>query len=181
MTQRVACFTGRFQPFHNQHLEVLSALSHEFDRIIIAITNPDIENLFEHAASQHRHTDAANPFSYESRVQIIKDSISELADLINVEIEIIPFDLTQPDSWAVPAETVFALRIFSAWEASKLDLFTGQGFEVLELPAPATKLSASDIREALTTNDSTWHSHVIPEAVSTIQQEWDNAKSKVSA
>jgi len=162
-------------------LEVLSALSHEFDRIIIAITNPDIENLFEHAASQHRHTDAANPFSYESRVQIIEDSISELTDLNNVEIEIIPFDLTQPSSWAVPAETVFALRIFSTWEASKLDLFTGQGFEVLELPAPATKLSASDIREALTTNDSTWHSHVIPEAVSTIQQEWDSAKSKVSA
>ena len=181
MTQRVACFTGRFQPFHNQHLEVLSALSHEFDRIIVAITNPDLENLFEHAASQLRHTDAANPFSYESRVQIIEDSISELTDLNNVEIEIIPFDLTQPSAWAVPAETVFALRIFSTWEASKLDLFTEQGFEVLELPAPATRLSASDIREALTTNDSTWHSHVIPEAVSTIQQEWDNAKSKVSA
>lgn len=181
MTQRVACFTGRFQPFHNQHLEVLSALSHEFDRIIIGVTNPDIENLFEHAASLHRHTDAANPFSYESRVQIIKDSISELTDLNNVEIEIIPFDLTQPDSWAVPAETVFALRIFSAWEASKLDLFTDQGFEVLELPAPATKISASDIRKTLTTNDSTWHSLVAPGAISTIQQEWDNATSKVSA
>ena len=181
MTQRVACFTGRFQPFHNQHLEVLSALSHEFDRIIIGVTNPDIENLSEHTASLHRHTDAANPFSYESRVQIIKDSISELTDLNNVEIEIIPFDLTQPDSWTVPAETVFALRIFSAWEASKLDLFTGQGFEVLELPAPATKISASDIRKTLTTNDSTWHSHVAPGAVSTIQQEWDNATSKVSA
>ena len=162
-------------------MEVLSALSHEFDRIIIGVTNPDIENLSEHAASLHRHTDAANPFPYESRVQIIKDSISELTDLNNVEIEIIPFDLTQPDSWAVPAETVFALRIFSAWEASKLDLFTGQGFEVLELPAPATKISASDIRETLTTNDSTWHSHVAPAAISTIQQEWDNAKSKVSA
>ena len=162
-------------------MEVLSALSHEFDRIIIGVTNPDIENLSEHAASLHRHTDAANPFSYESRVQIIKDSISELSELNGVEIEIIPFDLTQPSSWTVPAETVFALRIFSIWEASKLDLFTGQGFEVLELPAPANKLSASDIREALTTNDSTWHSHVAPGAVSTIQQEWDNAKSKVSA
>lgn len=162
-------------------MEVLSALSQKFDRIIIGITNPDIENLFEHAASQHRHTDVANPFSYTSRVQIIKYSISEPPELDSIEIEIIPFDLTQPDSWAVPAETVFALRIFSAWEASKLDLFTDQGFEVLELPAPATKVSASDIREALTTNDSTWHSLVAPGAISTIQQEWDNATSKVSA
>ncbi len=181
MTQRVACFTGRFQPFHNQHLEVLTALSQKFDRIIIGVTNPDLDNLQEHSASQHRHTDSANPFSYESRVQIIKDSISELTDPKNVEIEIIPFDLTQPDSWTVPADTVFALRIFSVWEASKLDLFTGQGFEVLELPAPATKISASDIREKLTTNDSTWHSHVAPGAIFTIQQEWDNATSKVSA
>jgi nicotinamide-nucleotide adenylyltransferase len=162
-------------------MEVLSALSQKFNRIIIGITNPDIENLFEHAASMHRHTDVANPFSYESRVQIIKDSISELPELDSIEIEIIPFDLTQTDSWAVPAETVFALRIFSAWEASKLDLFTGQGFEVLELPAPVTKVSASDIREALTTDDSTWQSLVAPGAISTIQQEWDNATSKVSA
>jgi nicotinamide-nucleotide adenylyltransferase len=181
MTQRVACFTGRFQPFHNQHLEVLSALSHRFDRIIIGITNPDIENLFEHAASKHRHTDLANPFSYQARVRIINDSIADLPELDSIKINIIPFDLTQPDSWEVPAETVFALRIFSPWEASKLDLFTDQGFEVLELPAPATKLSASDIRNALATNESTWHSHVAPEAISTIQQEWDNANIKVSA
>lgn len=181
MTQRVACFTGRFQPFHNQHLEVLLALSHKFDRIIIGVTNPDVTNLQEHSASKHRHTDAANPFSYESRVRIIKDSIAGSSELISVEIEIIPFDLTQPNSWAVPAETVFALRIFSPWEASKLDLFTGYGFEVLELPAPATKLSATDIREALATNDLTWHSHVASEAVFTIQHSWDNATSKVSA
>jgi nicotinamide-nucleotide adenylyltransferase len=140
-----------------------------------------VTNLQEHSASKHRHTDAANPFSYESRVRIIKDSISDLSEFNSVEIEIIPFDLTKPNSWAVPSETIFALRIFSPWEASKLDLFTGQGFEVLELPAPATKISASDIREALTTNDSTWHSHVAPGAISTIQQEWDNATSKVSA
>ena len=181
MTQRVACFTGRFQPFHNQHMEVLSALSQKFDRIIIGVTNPDLNNLQQHAASQHRHTDVANPFSYESRLQIIKASISELPELDSIEIDIIPFDLTQPDSWAVPAETVFALRIFSAWEASKLDLFTGQGFEIIELPAPATKLSASDIRQSLGSDESDWQSLVAPGAISTIQQEWDNATSKVSA
>ena len=182
MTQRVACFTGRFQPFHNQHLEVLSALSREFDQIIIGVTNPDIENLQAHSASQHRHTDEANPFSFESRVRIIKESIANQSDFNHAEIEIVPFDLTDAVTWPVPAETVFALRIFSPWEASKLDLFTGQGFEVLELPAPASKLSASDIRQALVLNDSTWHSHVAPNAIATIQQEWDQTSSiKVSA
>jgi nicotinamide-nucleotide adenylyltransferase len=182
MTQRVACFTGRFQPFHNQHLEVLSALSHKFDRIIIGVTNPDISNLQEHSASQHRHTDDANPFSFESRVKIIKDSIAGNSELMSVEIEISRFDLTSPESWQVPANTVFALRIFSPWEASKLALFTEHGFETLELPAPAIKLSASDIRQSLVANDSTWESLVAPGAISKIRNEWNStAAMKASA
>ena len=31
--KEVNLLVGRFQPFHNQHLEVLSALSHEFDQM----------------------------------------------------------------------------------------------------------------------------------------------------
>jgi nicotinamide-nucleotide adenylyltransferase len=184
MTQRVACFTGRFQPFHNQHLEVLTALSHEFDRIIIGITNPDLANLQEHSASSHRHTNDANPFSYESRVKIIQESVTELSHNtdIDVEFEIIPFDLTEPGSWSVPAESVFAVRIFSPWEATKLSLFTDQGFEILELRAPPAKLSASDIRYSLSVADSGWKSLVVPSAINVIQAEWDYSNStKVSA
>jgi hypothetical protein len=88
-------------------------------------------------------------------------------------IEIVPFDLTNPESWKVSADTVFAVRIFSPWEASKLSLFTGQGFETLQLPAPATKLSASDIRQSLTANDGKWKDYVAADAIDTIQAEWD--------
>ena len=184
MTSRVACFTGRFQPFHNQHLEVLQALSHNFERIIIGVTNPDLGNLQEHSASTHRHTDDANPFSYESRVKIINASIDEIRStkLNNVEIEIVPFDLVDPDSWNLPEQTVFALRIFSPWEASKLALFTDQGFATLELPAPTEKLSASEIRQSLAANDLDWQAWVAAEAIPTIKHEWDAAvSSKVSA
>jgi nicotinamide-nucleotide adenylyltransferase len=175
MTQRVACFTGRFQPFHNQHLEVLSALSQKFDRIILGITNPDVTNLQKHSASQHRHTDDANPFSYDSRFKIIEDSIAGRSELMATKIEIIRFDLTNPESWQVPAGTVFALRIFSPWEVSKLALFSDLGFETLELPAPEIKLSASDIRKSLVANESTWESLVAPGAISMIRSEWNSA------
>lgn len=183
MTQRVACFTGRFQPFHLQHLEVLSALSQKFEHIIIGVTNPDLENLQEHSASAHRHTDDANPFSYETRVEIIQDSISGIQKtaLSDVQVDIVPFDLTNPDSWNVPSQTVFAVRIFSPWEASKLTLFTDQGFETLQLPAPKNKLSASDIRLSLAANDNNWKSFVAPSAIETIQAKWDRITStKVS-
>ena len=175
MTHRVACFTGRFQPFHLQHLEVLSALSHNFERVIIGVTNPDLSDLQEHNASLHRHTDEANPFSYESRVKIIQDSLTGLAQTELIEFEVIPFDLTAPDSWKVPAQTVFAVRIFSPWETSKLALFTDQGYETLELPAPDKKLSASDIRQSLAASDSNWKSLVATEATDTIQTQWNLA------
>jgi cytidyltransferase-like protein len=182
MTHRVACFTGRFQPFHLQHLEVLLALSHNFDRIIIGVTNPDLSDLQEHNASLHRHTDEANPFSYESRVKIIQDSLTGLAQTELIEFEIIPFDLTAPESWKVPAETVFAVRIFSPWEKSKLALFSDQGYEILELPAPSKKLSASDIRQLLAANDSNWKSFVATDATDTIQMQWNHAMAtKVGA
>jgi nicotinamide-nucleotide adenylyltransferase len=182
MTHRVACFTGRFQPFHNQHLEVLSALSQEFERIIIGVTNPDLSDLQEHNASLHRHTDQANPFSYESRVKIIQNSLTGLAQTELIEFEIIPFDLTTPESWKVPAQTVFAVRIFSPWEKSKLALFTDQGYETLELPAPSKKLSASDIRQSLAANDSNWKSFVATDATDTIQTQWNRAMAtKVGA
>ena len=163
---------------------MLSALSHDFDRIIIGITNPDLANLQEHSASSHRHTDDANPFTYEARVKIIQASLTGLlqSEDVAVEFEIIPFDLTHPESWSIPAESVFAVRIFSPWEASKLSLFTDQGFETLELPAPAAKLSASDIRHSLSVADSEWKSLVTPSAINVIQTEWDYSNStKVSA
>lgn len=182
MTQRVACFTGRFQPFHNQHLEVLTALTQKFDRIIIGVTNPDLDNLQEHSASQHRHTDSANPFSYESRVKIITDSISDHIEFKDLEIDIIPFDLNDSESWSVPEGTVFALRIFSPWEASKLTLFSDLGFKTLELPAPSIKLSASDIRGSLAANNSDWENSVVTGAIATIKSEWQQAAAlKVSA
>lgn len=161
---------------------MLTALSQKFDRIIIGVTNPNLDDLQEHAASQHRHTDSANPFSYESRVNIIKDSIADRPELSAVEIEITPCDLNDSESWSVPEGTVFALRIFSPWEASKLTLFSDLGFKTLELPAPSVKLSASDIRESLEANNSAWKNSVVPGAIATIKSEWQHAAAlRVSA
>ncbi|GDX31652.1 hypothetical protein LBMAG15_05860 [Actinomycetes bacterium] len=174
MNPRVACFTGRFQPFHNQHLEVVEALSHTFKRIIIGVTNPDISKLQAHNASLHRHTDEANPFTFESRVRIIRKSLTKIK---KVRIDIFPFCLDSPSTWNVPAETVFALRIFSPWEENKLALFEAEGYKTLSLTAPTQKLSASDIRQSLTSNDGDWKSLVALHAVETISNEWSVTNS----
>ncbi|MEI6108471.1 MAG: adenylyltransferase/cytidyltransferase family protein [Actinomycetes bacterium] len=173
MNSRVACFTGRFQPFHLQHRDVVVAALSQFDRLIIGITNPDLTDLVPHEESSHRHSDAANPFDYQTRKEIIQASLPELESL-----EIIPFDLENPESWQVPKGTTFILRIFSPWEMSKKDLFENNGFTTYVLAKPEIKISASEVRDHLGSQNLAWQNSVSHTAIQTIELAWSNSRTK---
>ena len=168
MNSGAVCFTGRFQPFHKQHFEVVEAVSKNYAHIIIGITNPDLTKLNEHAESSHRHTDNANPFGYAARREIVLASLSDLP-----EVEVIPFDLESPNSWQVPSATTFAIRIFSPWELSKQKLFESNGYRTELLDPPAQKLSASSIRDQLLTRNTAWQEQVCPSAIAEITFAWN--------
>lgn len=170
MNSGAVCFTGRFQPFHKQHFEVVEAVRDEYESIIIGITNPDLTKLDQHAESSHRHTDAANPFDFAARRKIVLASIGNLS-----EVEVIPFDLETPKSWQVPVETTFAIRIFSSWELSKQKLFESNGYHTQLLDPPAHKLSASSIREQLITGNAAWQEQVCPSAIDEILLAWNHS------
>lgn len=170
MNSGAVCFTGRFQPFHKQHLEVVEAVRNEYARIIIGITNPDLTNLSQHAESAHRHTDTANPFDFAARREIVLASLRDLP-----EVEVIPFDLETPKSWQVPAETTFAIRIFSSWEFSKQKLFESNGYRTRLLDPPGHKLSASSIREQLMAGNNSWQEQVCPSAIDEILLGWNHS------
>ena len=169
MNSGAVCFTGRFQPFHKQHFEVVEAVSKDYSRIIIGITNPDLTKLNQHAESSHRHTDNANPFDFAARREIVLASLPDLP-----EVEIIPFDLETPKSWQVPTDTTFVIRIFSAWELSKQELFESNGFRTELLDPPAQKLSASSIRDQLMAGNTAWQEQVCPSAIEAILFAWNH-------
>ena len=169
MNSGAVCFTGRFQPFHKQHFEVVEAVSKDYSRIIIGITNPDLTKLNQHAESSHRHTDNANPFDYAARREIVLASLRDLP-----ELEVIPFDLETPKSWQVPADTTFVIRIFSAWELSKQELFESNGFRAELLDPPPQKLSASSIRDQLMAGNTAWQEQVCPSAIEAILVAWNH-------
>lgn len=170
MNSGAVCFTGRFQPFHKQHFDVVQTISNDYAHVIIGITNPDLSNLDQHAESSHRHTDAANPFNFEARREIVLASLPDLPD-----IEIIPFDLETPKSWQVPVRTTFAIRIFSSWELSKQKLFESHGYRTELLDPPAQKLSASSIRDQLMAGNTSWHKQVCPSAIAEIGYAWNHS------
>ena len=66
----LGCVTGRFQPVHCQHMELFEMARHQCGHLIVAVTNPDPGARHPEPTSTHRHTAAANPFTYYERVRL---------------------------------------------------------------------------------------------------------------
>ncbi|WP_243741770.1 cytidyltransferase [Actinomycetospora succinea] len=156
--------TGRFQPVHDQHLELFALALAAHDHLVVAVTNPDTGARHVASTSTHRHTDEANPFTYFERTRLLTAALAGagMADRATV----VPFDLTRPALWPeyVPRHAVQYVRTFSAWETDKAGRLADGGYEVVVVDGdPATKLDAAAIRAAF--RDDSWPSLVPPATV----------------
>lgn len=158
--------TGRFQPFHDDHLELVRHALARARRVFIAITNPDRRSLQAVAQSRHRHLDSANPFSWLERLQVI-DAALTTAGVARERFFIVPFPLEAPDTWTsyVPLGTIQLVRVYSDWEREKVRRLETGGYQVIALEGdPARRLSATDLRAAMATGDGAWQARVPPGA-----------------
>ena len=143
--------TGRFQPFHNDHLELTMVGVEECGRVVLGITNPDVRSRVEDSQSLHRHSKEANPFTYFERQRIIARSLT-MAGLEPTQFDIVPFPLEAPRLWHdyIPPHAVQLVRTFTKWEDRKIEMLRSGGYEVRGIPGNArTRISASDIRAAM--------------------------------
>jgi nicotinamide mononucleotide adenylyltransferase len=167
--------TGRFQPFHADHLELLQwALAHAA-RICIGITNPGDEPRSAHPASAHRHRADANPWSDAQREALIRAALTA-AEVDPQRYEIVRFPLERPSRWGqlVPTGTPQLVRVFSDWEREKLRRFDQAGYPVVELPGdPARRVSATAIRTALARGEP-WQ-HWVPPGARELLEIWTGA------
>jgi cytidyltransferase-like protein len=154
---RLSCVTGRFQPVHEQHLELFDIALRDADHLIVAITNPDHEARHEESTSAHRHLAAANPFTYFERARLLQAALAGRG--LTGRTTIVPFDLTRPACWPdyVPLPARHVVRVYSSWERHKARLLADAGYPVTVIEGdPGTKMSASDIRVRLSGDPSTW-------------------------
>ena len=115
------CVHGRFQPFHNGHLEYALHARQRCERLIVGITAPDPTAARKEAASAHRHEPASNPFTYFERLLMIRDAL--LAEgLKPCSFAIVPFPIHEPGlvGHYVPEGTVHFIRVYSRWEEEKV-------------------------------------------------------------
>src|SRR5919201_5995892 len=142
---------GRFQPFHNGHLEYLRGAATRCDEVFVGITNPDPTRIKPEASDPLRHLPESNPYSYVERLLMVKAAALDLGlDLARVHV--IPFPVNEPDLWPayIPEDVVQFIRLFSEWGGTKLDRFREAGYEVVVLDEGSAKeISGADVRGAL--------------------------------
>jgi nicotinamide-nucleotide adenylyltransferase len=139
---------GRFQPFHNGHLEYLRGAAERSDEIFVGITNPDPTRIKEEPSDPLRHLPESNPFSYVERLLMV----TAVAEDEGIRAQVIPFPVNEPELWAayVPQGATQYLRLFSDWGGTKLERMRDAGYEVVILDEGASKeLSGAEVRAAM--------------------------------
>ena len=139
---------GRFQPFHNGHLEYLRGAASRSGVVFVGVTNPDPQRIREEPSDPLRHLPESNPFTYVERLLMI----SAVAQDEGIPVHVIPFPVNQPELWAayVPPAVTQYLRLFSEWGGTKLERMRAAGYDVVVLDEGADKeISGADVRAGL--------------------------------
>ena len=151
---------GRFQPFHNGHLEYLRCAAARSERVFVGITNPDPQRIKEEPTDPLRHLPESNPFTYTERLLMVE----EVAADERIRVHVIPFPVNEPELWAayVPDGVTQYLRLFSDWGGTKLGRLREAGYEVVVLDEGAEKeISGVEVRAAIR-DGGDWESLVPP-------------------
>ncbi len=154
---------GRFQPFHNGHLEYLKGAAARSDELFVGITNPDPRRIRPEDSDPLRHLPESNPYSYVERLLMVKAAALD-AGLELDRVHVIPFPVNEPELWPayVPEDVTQFIRLFSDWGGTKLDRLREAGYEVVVLDEGAEKaISGVDVRAALRENGD-WEALVPP-------------------
>jgi nicotinamide-nucleotide adenylyltransferase len=157
---RVGMIHGRFQPFHNGHLEYLRGAADRSDEVFVGITNPDPARIKEEASDPLRHLPESNPFTYVERLLMVEAvALDE-----GIRAHVIPFPVNEPELWSayVPEGVTQYLRLFSEWGGTKFERMRDAGYDVVVLDEGAEKeISGADVRAALRSGRD-WESLVPP-------------------
>ena len=162
---------GRFQPFHNGHLEYLSGAAARCEEVFVGITNPDPNRIKPEASDPLRHLPESNPYTYVERLLMVKAAAGDVG-IEPTRLHVIPFPVNEPELWRayVPDDVVQFIRLFSDWGGTKLDRLREAGFDVVVLDEGAGKeISGVDVRQAIR-EAGDWK-RLVPPGVAEVLQE----------
>jgi len=152
-----ALFIGRFQPFHNGHINVIKNISEDYDKIIVGI-----------GSSQYSHT-LENPFTAEERKLMIEKSLEQI-NIKNYQIILIP-DIHNPPKWVDHVLSIFSdFDVVISNNSLTKNLFSEKGYIVKETKLYKKNIfSGKEIRKKII-KDEQWR-NLVPQEVYNIIKE----------
>jgi nicotinamide mononucleotide adenylyltransferase len=146
----VGCVHGRFQPFHNEHLEYVSRAYQMCRLLYIGITHslPGSNRIVESAP--HRHKSDANPLTYNERMEMIIETLLDIGYDIS-RIRVVPFPIEEPHLICnyVPARAVHFMSPCDEWQIEKYRNLSISGFHVQWVLGTRKGVDASTVRSLL--------------------------------
>lgn len=165
------CIHGRFQPFHNGHLEYAIRAKERCERLLVGITNPDPTWIRAEAENEHRHLRESNPFTYLERADMIRDSLLD-AGLPPREFLLAPFPIQSPEliPHYAPREAIHFVRVYSEWERKKIARLRSHNLSLQVLdPGKRKEVSGEEVRRLVRASEQ-WE-HLVPEATARVIRE----------
>jgi cytidyltransferase-like protein len=163
---------GRFQPFHNGHLEYVMAALDKCDFLWIGITKFDTTPSGLNPLGRHRERAESNPLTFFERIVIISAALEEMG-VKREAFGFIPFPIEEPQKLEIflPKHVPIYTTICEEWNREKIQLLTSVGYDVRVLWERPKVTSGSKIREQLLTDDYTWRQSV-PQATARYIEEF---------
>ncbi|AGB32993.1 nicotinamide-nucleotide adenylyltransferase [Natrinema pellirubrum DSM 15624] len=151
-------YIGRFQPFHNGHLNMVKQIAEDVDELVLGIGSAD-----------DSHT-VRNPFTAGERIMMITKSLVEY-DLVTYAVPI--EDLERNSVWVSHVQSMSPdFDIAYSNNPLVIQLFREAGIEIRQSPMfNRDVLEGSEVRERMIT-DGDWQS-LVPDAVVEVVEEMD--------
>jgi nicotinamide mononucleotide adenylyltransferase len=165
---KVGSVHGRFQPFHNGHLDYVLQAFGRAEFVWVGLTQIFRPQANEESAAS-RDNASANPLSFLDRSELVEAALVG-AGVSRDRFRITPFPIENPQLLRefIPAECVCFTTLVNAWNDLKVKRLNDHGFqtEILDLSVPDNMrvTSGTEIRRLLRAGDPTW-ARFVPEAV----------------
>lgn len=112
---------GRFQPFHNDHLEYVLAAKKCCDFIVVGITSPDPLQSPIQEQDTNRGMAFSNPCTFFERACLVECALLE-AGISHDKFIIVPFPIEHPEriQYYAPKDAMYYITIYDTWGEEKL-------------------------------------------------------------
>lgn len=156
---------GRFQPFHNGHLEYVLAAQRLCDFLWIGITKCDIAPVDSVQPGRSRERPENNPLTFFERLEIIAEALTSLG-IDRGAFGFVPFPIENPERLHefMPVLVPCYTTICEPWNEEKIQTLKKAGYDVRVLYRKEPKtVTGSHIRRDIVAGSESWKG-LVPDA-----------------